>query len=145
MKRVLLVRASTHIAAYLRAFKGPKREQIRRSMGFRRHDVVVTIMSTWGPQSLIERLGERLYDEAADLVRRGARMRFILSANPVAWRPQDGPALAFVLRGWAPLRESQRARGLTVLAPEEEWEEALVATDVVISDHTSLGESSASH
>jgi hypothetical protein len=106
----------------------PLRTRYRRAFGATTR-MLVTVCSTWGPHSLFGRfpgLPERLVQALpAD------SYRVALVLHPNVWE-RHGP---LQVRAW--LRRATDA-GLIVLPPEEGWRAALVAADVVVSDHGSL-------
>lgn len=109
-----------------------RREEIRRELGFQPDDTVVLVQSTWGPQSIMERWGPELLDEALK-IQDGTEFRFIASTHPLHWsgrRVAEHP--------WGEHLLSLQPRGLRVVRPEDDWGVSMVASDMVISDNTSL-------
>ncbi|WP_052020458.1 hypothetical protein [Actinokineospora spheciospongiae] len=107
---------------------GRLRDRYRAALGATGKRLVV-LCSTWGPHSLYGRqpgLPARVVGAvAADL------NRVALVLHPNVWA-KHGP---LQVRAWLrPAIES----GLVVVPPEEGWRAALVAADVVVSDHGSL-------
>ncbi|WP_424186868.1 hypothetical protein ACOBQX_03270 [Actinokineospora sp. G85] len=107
---------------------GRLRDRYRAVLGAAGKRLVV-LCSTWGPQSLYGRqpgLPARVVGGVeAD------RYRVALVLHPNVWEKHG----ALQIRAWLrPAIES----GLVVVPPEEGWRAALVAADVVVSDHGSL-------
>jgi len=110
----------------------PSRAALRERLGLREDEIAVLVMSTWGPASLMERMGAALL-RAAHRLASGRRYRFVVTANPLLLA--DGAARR---RRWYHALLALRARGLLVVDPVEDWEPYLVAADAAIADHTSL-------
>ena len=109
-----------------------QREEIRRGLGFQPEEIVVLIQSTWGPQSIMERCGPQLLDEALQLQEK-TKFRFIASTHPLHWsgrRKAEHP--------WGEYLLDLKPRGLRVVRPEDDWAVSMVASDMAISDNTSL-------
>lgn len=109
-----------------------RREEIRREFGFQSDETVVLIQSTWGPQSIMERWGSQLLEEALEL-QKSTNFRFIASTHPLHWsgrRVAEHP--------WGEHLLSLQPRGLRVVRPGDDWAVSMVASDVAISDNTSL-------
>jgi hypothetical protein len=90
---------------------------------------LVVLCSTWGPHSLFGRhpgLPARVVGELET-----DRYRVALTLHPNVWTWHG----ALQLRAW--LRPALDA-GLILIPPDEGWRAALVAADVVVSDHGSL-------
>jgi len=100
------------------------REGYRKALGVAADECLVTISSTWGPESTFGQHLE-LYQR---LSAQGCRVVAQLHPNIMA---VHGDA---AVRGW--LSDSIRA-GLRVLPPERGWQAAVIASDVVIGDHGS--------
>ncbi|SER12595.1 hypothetical protein SAMN04487818_101664 [Actinokineospora terrae] len=90
---------------------------------------MVLLCSTWGPHSLFgtdPRLAERLVSTLpAD------EYRVAMTLHPNVWQ-RHGP---LQVRAW--LRQALAA-GLALVPPGHDWRQAMVAADLVISDHGSL-------
>jgi CDP-glycerol glycerophosphotransferase (TagB/SpsB family) len=105
------------------------RDDIRRAFGFNQNDVVVCIMSTWGPASLFQTIGEQLLQEAITLL---DKYKFIFTLHPRYDEHGDTKG-----RKRDEILDYYRALGITTVN-NLEWEEYVVASDVAVSDHTSL-------
>ena len=107
----------------------PLRATYRRALGVRNAERLVLVSSTWGASSLfgvdpelVPRLAARLpLDE----------YRVVLALHPNIWFRHS----PWQVRMW--LDDCRRA-GVRVLPPEEGWQAALVAADVVLGDHGSV-------
>ncbi len=92
-------------------------------------DIVVHIISTWGPTSLFQTIGEDLLYEAIKI---SNKYRFLFSLHPRhdAFGDIKGRKRNDIL-------EKYQAQGIRP-AGELSWDEYVVAGDVTISDHSSL-------
>lgn len=105
-----------------------QRDRYRAAFGAEGRHLVV-ICSTWGAQSLLGRQPGLPARVVAEL--ETDRYRTALVLHPNVWT-RHGP---LQVRTW--LRPALDA-GLVLVPPEEGWRAAIVAADVVISDHGSL-------
>ncbi|MGX7828024.1 hypothetical protein ACTG9Q_23340 [Actinokineospora sp. 24-640] len=102
----------------------PLRAVYRRALGI--DTELVTISSTWSPESTFGRFPE-LYERA---VRELAPARVAAVLHPNIWAVHG----AWQVRSW--LVRAIEA-GLLVIPPERGWQATMVASDVVIGDHGS--------
>jgi hypothetical protein len=107
----------------------PYRDHYRAALGVREGQQLVTVTSTWRPESafgqhtdLFDRL---LTDLPGDQYRVAAILHPNISIMHGAWQ----------VRAW--LADSMRA-GLMIIPPEEGWRAAVVAADWVVGDHGSV-------
>lgn len=107
-----------------------QREEIRHELGFAPDERVVLIMSTWGADSLMESMGHEILATAGAL---GPPYRFILSTHPNHW---SGPHAKS--QPWGERLLAAKERGFSVIEPGDDWSRFAIATDVAITDHTSL-------
>lgn len=107
----------------------PYRHHYRDALGVRDGQHLVTVTSTWRPESAFGQHADLFDRLLAELPRDEYRVAAIL--HPNIWTVHG----AWQVRAW--LAESLRA-GLMVLPPEEGWRAALVAADWVIGDHGSV-------
>ena len=112
------------IAASL-PFRASYREALR--VGADEHLVLTT--STWGGRSAFSRLDALLPRLLTELPRR--RYRVALLVHPNVWSLHGH----FQVRSW--LADCRRA-GVVVLPPEADWRAALIASDSVIGDYSSV-------
>ena len=110
-----------------------EREQIRAGMGYGSEDLVILLQSTYGETSLMESIGRDLIAACARAAAEHG-WEFILQTHPNHW---TGP--------WAEehpygklLLEQEGKPGITVIHHDEDWAPYMVASDMVITDHTSL-------
>jgi len=109
-----------------------QRDQIREELGFQSDQTVVLVQSTWGPQSIMERWGPQLLKEALRLQQQSP-LRFIASTHPLHWsgrRVAGQPCGEYLL--------SLEPQGLVVVRPQDDWAISMIASDLVITDNTSL-------
>lgn len=110
-----------------------EREQIRAGMGYGSEDLVILLQSTYGETSLMESIGRELIAAcAAGAAEHG--WKFILQTHPHHW---TGPYAEEHPYGNV-LLEREGERGITVLHHDEDWAPHMIASDMVITDHTSL-------
>jgi hypothetical protein len=105
---------------------------IRREMGFVPSDRVIVSLSTFGPHSLMETVGQPLMEQMRQLTSKG-RYRFVVCTHPNLWAAQRRLG-----KPWDEFLHGQRHHGLTIIEPGDGWISALAAADAAISDHTSL-------
>lgn len=105
------------------------RRAFREQLGFRDEDTVVFVIGSWGPQSLFHTIGDGLIDAARAL----SDYRFILCTHPHEYRPRPAGK-----RVWGEYLRALREEGFSVREPDQSWVPYLVASDVLITDHTSL-------
>ncbi|HEX8868603.1 MAG TPA: hypothetical protein VF821_23285 [Lentzea sp.] len=98
----------------------PHRESYRAALGIAPEDTLVTITSTWRPESTF---GSRPELYRTD----GFRKAVVI--HPTTWSVH-GP---WQIRAWLADRPD-----LIVIPPEEGWRAAVVASDLVIGDHGSV-------
>jgi hypothetical protein len=92
----------------------------------------VALMSTWGPNGLLEQHGEWLLP-AVKALAEGDKFAFTITAHQNVW------AGRLASRDWgAALSSLARAPGIRVVGPDDDWTEHLADSAVAISDHTSL-------
>jgi|GEM_PF-1861824 len=122
------------VTGYLRAdsleqMQSEQRDTIRKNLGYAQDDIVVHIISTWGPTSLFQTIGEDLLLEAVKI---SDRYKFIFSLHPRhdAFGDINGRKRKDILKKY-------QAQGIRP-ASELSWDEYVVASDVSISDHSSL-------
>ncbi|MFC7339954.1 hypothetical protein [Saccharopolyspora griseoalba] len=108
----------------------PLRESYRHRFGIRPEQRCVVVSSTWGPESLFGR--------DPSLVQRLSRelpldeYRVVVALHPNVWHGHS----PWQVRTW--LADCAKA-GALVLPPEEGWRAALIAADVTVGDHSSVG------
>ncbi|MFE2159909.1 hypothetical protein ACFW9M_19085 [Streptomyces lydicus] len=107
----------------------PWRESYRAALGLGEGQKLVTVTSTWQPESALGRHPDLLDRLAGELPTRKYRLAAIL--HPNIWAVHG----AWQVRAW--LANCLRA-GLLLLPPEEGWRAALIASDVVIGDYGSV-------
>jgi hypothetical protein len=106
----------------------PRRAQYREALGTPAGREIVLLAATWGPHSLFERR-RNLYAKALrELDSR--RYQVVAMLHPATW---FGHGLRQI-RAWL---SDERAAGLVLIEPEEDWRGVVVAADYVIGDHGS--------
>lgn len=107
----------------------PYRERYRHALGVRDEEKLVTVTSTWRPESAFGRHPDLFDRLLAELPADEYRVAAVL--HPNIWTVHG----AWQVRAW--LADSIQA-GLIVIPPEEGWRAALVAADWVLGDHGSV-------
>ncbi|PRW64262.1 hypothetical protein [Actinopolyspora mortivallis] len=107
----------------------PARDAYRRLLGSGRRELVL-LASTWGPNALFARRPTLAEDMVEALPERDYQVALVL--HPNVW-DRHSP---WQIREWT---ERARRKGLVLVPPEHGWKATLVAADVVVSDHGSLG------
>ncbi|WP_238412201.1 hypothetical protein [Saccharothrix deserti] len=106
----------------------PMRSRYREMLGLRENQRLVTVSSTWAPDSAFGSrfsLCRTLLDELSD-----DRYRVALVLHPNVWEVHG----RWQVRAW--LHECIEA-GLLVIPPEEGWRATMIASDHVVGDHGS--------
>ena len=106
-----------------------RREIIRYKLGYSHDDIVVHIISTWGPTSLFQTIGEELICATARI---SNKYKFIFSLHPrhdefgdIKGRRREDILNHCETMGIRPDRQLS-------------WQHYVVASDIAISDHSSL-------
>jgi hypothetical protein len=105
------------------------RNEIRHLRSFQSDDIVVLVLSTWGPNCLFRRMGDAIVEQAL-LLRE--KISFIFTMHPNEHRIVSPPE-----RNWGEYMQTFRQDGFVVLEASEEFETSIVACDVILTDHTS--------
>lgn len=104
----------------------PFRRHYRDALGLAEGQALITLSSTWSPESLFGRmpgLARKVMDEF-----RGHQVAFVL--HPQAWAVHGARQIKSWLSGC--LQD-----GLLLIPPEEGWRATLIASDWVLGDHGS--------
>ncbi|WP_341327608.1 CDP-glycerol glycerophosphotransferase family protein [Methylotuvimicrobium sp. KM2] len=122
------------VTGYLRAdeilkLQKEKRMEIRNKFGYGEDDIVVHIMSTWGASSLYQTMGEELLGQAVKL---SNSYKFIFSLHPRHDEFGD-----IKERKRKDILKKYQDHGI-MIADTLDWDEFIVASDIAVSDHTSL-------
>lgn len=107
-----------------------RREEYRSQYGFKPDETVVFTTGTWGPHGFFQKLGDAFLDEARALQ---DQFRFILSAHPIDYRPQPPGH-----RALGQYISAQSKNGFIIREPSENWVPYMIASDILLTDHTSL-------
>jgi hypothetical protein len=117
----------------------PCYDRLRASMGLRDHyrdalavgpdQRLVVVASTWGRQSLFSQRQDVLSTLAEQLD--PARNRIVTLVHPAAWSGHGRRQM----RAWL---TSERAAGVIVVEPDDDWRAVIVAADCVLGDHGSV-------
>lgn len=107
-----------------------RRDEIRLELGFGPDDTVVFVLSTWGPTSLFNTIGDALLSESRKLM---DSFKFILNVHPNEYRPQP-----YGLRIWGEYLRTQKQYGFVIREIDEDWMPYMAACDIIITDNTSL-------
>ncbi|TWP54359.1 hypothetical protein FKR81_02085 [Lentzea tibetensis] len=101
----------------------PYREHYRRALGVRPDEQLVTVSSTWTPESTFA-TWPSIYRELLGI----DDVRVAAVLHPNIWSTHS----AWQVRSWL-----ADCRGLLVIPPEEGWRATMIASDVVVGDHGS--------
>jgi len=111
----------------------PERDGIRAGFGYFPNDFVILLQSTYGATSLMESIGKALVGKCINLAE-AKGWKFILQTHPHHW---TGPHAVDHPYGQFLLKQEDKP-GITVIHPDEDWAPHMIASDMVITDHTSL-------
>jgi hypothetical protein len=111
------------------------RNEFRCQLGFKSSDTVLFVLSTFGPDSLFQTIGDAFLEQSRQLL---GEFHFILSIHP-----NEYCSRAPGQRVWGEYLRSQREFGFLVREPSESWIPYMVACDIVLTDHTSLCDAAA--
>lgn len=109
-----------------------RREYFRRELGIEADQTAVLVLSTWRDECLFRSVGDAFLAESRKLL---GTFRFILSIHPNEYLPRPSGD-----RVWGEYVRTQRQYGYIVREPEDDFVPYLVASDIVLSDHTCLVE-----
>jgi CDP-Glycerol:Poly(glycerophosphate) glycerophosphotransferase len=106
-----------------------KKESIRTSLGYKKDDIVVHIISTWGDTSLFQTIGEDILSKSSEMT---DQYRFVFSLHPRHDEFGDvkGRKRKDILKKYESMGIQPQAK--------VEWDKYVVACDMAISDHSSL-------
>jgi hypothetical protein len=102
------------------------RDAYRAALGVVADQKLVVVSSTWGQRSLIGRHGDLPLQLARELPSDAYRVAAIL--HPTIWNQH----------GYRQVREWYRDDRLQLIPPEQGWQAATIAADVVVGDHGSV-------
>jgi hypothetical protein len=124
-----------HVAGDLRADEllasAGRRAETRARLGVESRQFVA-LMSTWGPHGLVQSHGKALLHECRRLADAGAH-EFVFTMHQNLWDPDKAGTTE-----WRDLATSLSGPHFHVVGPGEDWTDLIAATDVALSDHTSL-------
>ncbi len=107
-----------------------ERERLRSEMGYIPNERVVLFQSTFGPSSLMETYGRGVIEALVRLASTGG-LKCILQSHPKHWAGPDST--------WRDILLSQEGKpGVRILHAGEDWVPAMIASDLAVTDHTSL-------
>ena len=110
-----------------------KREDIRDAFGYNKNDFVILVQSTYGENSLMETIGKELINKCVELSKKN-KWKFIFQTHPNYW---DGPVSKIKPYGKFLLTKKD-CKNVIIITPKEHWAKYMVASDIAITDHTSL-------
>lgn len=114
-------------------YQSSKADTIRTSLGYTKQDFVVLVQSTYGPASLFEWIGRQLVEKCIDLTKQ-EKWKFIFQTHPHHWVETK--------QGYSPhaqlLIDQKERPGIHIVGPRDDFVPYMVASDMVITDHTSL-------
>jgi hypothetical protein len=92
----------------------------------------VAVMSTWGPNGLVEKHSSWVFPLVRELAASG-EFTFVITMHNNLWDAERSGTTV-----WREELLSLAGPGVRVVRPDEDWSELLPQTDVAIGDHTSL-------
>ncbi len=110
-----------------------KKAEYRRQLGIPEETTVVSVFGTWHTESLFHRVGKALVQEAETLLHK--KYYFVLSIHPKEYTIYDEAVEP--LGHWV---DSLSDKGFRIRSPGEDYIPFLMASDVVISDYSSMYE-----
>lgn len=106
-----------------------RREQYRRALNVTRHQKIILVCSTWGPEGLYGGVPDLLPRIMDDLPSR--RFRVVALLHPAVW----GAHGSRQIRAWT--RDCREA-GMLLPEPTQDWRAFVAAADYLIGDHGSV-------
>ncbi len=107
----------------------PHRERYRVALGLEAGEKLVLVTAAWGRHSVFGQMDGLLSRLVADLPRPGHRVAVLV--HPNVWAGHGAWQVRAWLAGW-------RHAGVTLLSPEQDWRQPLIAADWIIADYGSL-------
>lgn len=102
----------------------------RRGLGIDDKKTVVSFFGSWNRESLFHVLGEGLFSVCESLKDKYA---FIFSIHPIEYNVYNKE-----IKPMGALVESQREKGFIVRSPGEDWMPYIMASDIVVSDYSTM-------
>ncbi|WP_030755555.1 hypothetical protein [Streptomyces sp. NRRL F-5135] len=107
----------------------PLRNRYRKALGLRDGEKLVLVTSAWGRQSVFGGLDGLLRRLVTELPRREYRVAVLVHPNVWAWHGN------WQVQSWL---AGCRQAGVTLLPPEQEWRQPLIAADWIVGDYSSV-------
>lgn len=107
----------------------PSRERYRVALGLGEEEKLVLVTAAWGRHSMFGRLDGLLARLVAELPRPEYRVAVLVHPNVWAWHGN------WQVRAWL---AGCRSAGVTLLPPEQDWRQPLIAADWIIGDYSSV-------
>lgn len=105
----------------------------RKILGIKKEEKLITVFGTWHKESLFHKVGDSLINQAKELMTRG--YRFVLSIHPREYMRYDD-----VIQPLGEYVDEQASEGFIIRKPEDPVLSYLIASDVIISDYSSMYE-----
>jgi len=103
-----------------------EQSRLRKEIGIAEGKRVVLVVSSWGPNCLLQTVGNQLYDACSRLA---SQFHFILTAHPNNFRRGSD---------WGRIVEQQAQWGATIVRPNDDWTDFMAVSDALITDYTSM-------
>ena len=110
--------------------KSLNRNEIRHQLGIKQDETLVFMVSTYGSNCLLNTMGDSLLCEARRL---SGKFRFAISIHP-----KEHQHKIETESDWNESLATLKSDGFLVMEFGEDWENYLVACDVILTDHSSL-------
>ena len=107
-----------------------KKEYYRRKLGIG-DKIVVSILGSWGKDSLFHVLGDSIFVECEKLEKEG--FQFIFSIHPREYQRYDE-----VTEPLGEKVEQLREKGFMIRSPQQDWLPYMMASDVVMVDYSAM-------
>ena len=107
-----------------------KRDSIRKQMGYSEGEQVIFVIATWGPDAMFNTVGDELIEKIKACA---GKYKFVLSVHPHEYRPRkDGK------KSWGVRLRNVQNDFMRVREPSEDWAAIMIASDLILTDSTSL-------
>lgn len=128
LARTIAVTGSVQVDGLLKLNR--RRDTVRETLGIPAGQKTLIVMSSWGPNCLLQRDGERVLSHVQALA--DEYTVFLAAHRNNFFRGKSGK------RNWQRFRSELATSGVRVLDSRDDWWQYLVAADIAVCDFTSL-------
>lgn len=110
-----------------------KKDYYKNQLGIKKEEVFISVFSTWGNNCLFRKLGEGFIDKLIPLLSKNYKI--MLSIHPreyYQYNAEVKPLGAYI--------DAQEEKGFIIRKPLDDWLPYLIASDLVISDYSTMYE-----